>query len=430
LINSGRFNGLVGEPARQAIGQWLADQGAAQATITYRLRDWLISRQRYWGPPIPIIHCPQCGPVPVPEDQLPVLLPQTDEVRPTGTAASPLAAIEDFVDAICPTCGGPAQRETDVSDNFLDSAWYFLRYTSTDVDDRSWDRERIKRWLPVDHYAGGPEHATMHHLYARFITMALHDMGHLPFDEPFARIRQHGMITKEGAKMSKSRGNVIAPDEYVERYGADVFRMYMLFLGPWQEGGDFSDDGITGLARFAARVYDFVSQTPTNSADAPPDWLEAQNWRHRTIARVTEAVESLRFHVALAALMEYLNWLRQASENLHAEARSRACQTLCLLMAPLAPHLAEELWQICGGSFSVHQQPWPAFDTELLVGEMIEIPVQLNGKHIATLTVLQETEPDELRTAALAEDKVMRLLAGNAAENVIVVPGKIVNIVT
>ncbi|MGD8604290.1 MAG: leucine--tRNA ligase, partial [Anaerolineales bacterium] len=430
LINSADFNGLAGQPARQAISRWLEEKGSAQPTISYRLRDWLISRQRYWGPPIPIIHCPECGPVPVPEDQLPVLLPQTDDVRPTGTAASPLAAIETFVHTSCPACGGPARRETDVSDNFLDSAWYFLRYTAAGADDQPWYQERIKRWLPVDHYAGGPEHATMHHLYARFIVMALHDIGYLPFDEPFARIRQHGMITKDGAKMSKSRGNVIAPDEYVDRYGADVFRMYMLFLGPWQEGGDFSDDGITGLARFAARLYDFVKKAPTSIADPAQESAEAQSWRHRTIARVTQAVESLRFHVALAALMEYLNWLRQSARTLEAEAIAQACQTLCLLLAPLAPHLAEELWQTAGGSFSVHQQPWPTFDPALLVGETIEIPVQLDGKHIATLTVPQETAPEALRAAALSQEKVVRLLESQTAEQIIIVPGKIVNIVT
>jgi leucyl-tRNA synthetase len=430
LMNSGRFDGMAGQGARLAIGKWLADNDAARETTTYRLRDWLISRQRYWGPPIPIIHCPQCGPVPVPEDQLPVLLPPTDNVRPTGTSASPLAAIESFVNTACPVCSGPAERETDVSDNFLDSAWYFLRYTSTDAHDRPWHQERIQRWLPVDHYAGGPEHATMHHLYARFITMALHDMGHLPFDEPFARIRQHGMITKDGAKMSKSRGNVIAPDEYVERYGADVFRMYMLFLGPWQEGGDFSEDGITGLARFAARMCDYMHDTPAGQRDPAQESREAQSWRHRTIARVTQAIEKLRFHVALAALMEYLNWLRQTSKMMETGERTLACQTLCLLLAPLAPHLAEELWQAVGGSFSVHQQPWPSYDPALLVGETIEIPVQLDGKHITTLTVPQETEPQALRAAALAEEKVARLLDGKTAEQIIVVPGKIINIVT
>jgi leucyl-tRNA synthetase len=430
LINSDRFDGLIGHEARQAISQWLSSNGAAQPTVSYRLRDWLISRQRYWGPPIPIIHCPKCGAVPVPEDQLPVLLPPTDNVRPTGTEASPLAAIESFVNTSCPKCGGQARRETDVSDNFLDSAWYFLRYTSTDSSDQPWDAERVKRWLPVDHYAGGPEHATMHHLYARFITMALHDLGHLPFDEPFARIRQHGMITKEGAKMSKSRGNVITPDDYIDRYGADVFRMYMLFLGPWQEGGDFSDDGITGLARFAARIYGWLQDTPADDDKASQETLEALSWRHRTIARVTQAIESLRFHVALAVLMEYLNWLRGQSGAIGPQSIRRAGQTLCLLLAPLAPHLAEELWQAIGGQFSVHEQAWPDYDPELLVGDTIEIPVQVDGKHIATLTVPQDAGPDELRASALAHTRVTHQLEGDEPERVVIVPGKIVNIVT
>jgi leucyl-tRNA synthetase len=220
----------------------LAERGAGKAVVNYRLHDWCISRQRYWGPPIPIVHCARCGAVAVPEEQLPVLLPPTENFRPTGTA--PLAAIPDFVNTTCPQCSGPARRETDISDNFLDSAWYFLRYTSTEFHDRPWDAARVQRWLPVDQYAGGPEHTTMHHLYARFIIKALYDLDHLPFDEPFKRMRLHGMITHEGAKMSKSRGNVISPDGYVAQYGADITRMYMLFLGPWEEGGDFSDAGL------------------------------------------------------------------------------------------------------------------------------------------------------------------------------------------
>ncbi|HEX5950616.1 MAG TPA: leucine--tRNA ligase, partial [Actinomycetota bacterium] len=238
LVASDRFSGLPSERARDAIADWLEARGAGRRSVRYRLRDWLISRQRYWGPPIPMIHCEHCGTVPVPEDHLPVLLPDVEEFRPTGTGLSPLATAESFVRTTCPSCGGSARRETDVSDNFLDSAWYFLRYPSTDVEDRPWDPERTERLLPVDSYAGGPEHVTRHHLYARFVTRALHDLGLLPFAEPFPRLRVHGMLTKDGAKMSKSRGNVVNPDRSIAEHGADVTRMYLLFIGPWDEGGD------------------------------------------------------------------------------------------------------------------------------------------------------------------------------------------------
>ena len=255
LINSGQFDGLGVDEGKAAVTAWLAERGLGEPRVTYRLRDWLISRQRYWGPPIPIIYCDKCGTVPVPEADLPVTLPEIDNFRPTGTGKSPLASVESFVNTTCPECGGPATRETDVSDNFLDSAWYFLRYTSTDFDDRPFDPERIKAWVPVDMYFGGKEHVVMHHLYARFITMALHDLGHLPFEEPFAHLRLHGFVTKDGAKMSKSRGNVVNPDDYIGRVGSDAFRVYLLFIGPFDQDNDFNDQNLVGVTRFLDRVW-------------------------------------------------------------------------------------------------------------------------------------------------------------------------------
>ena len=259
LVNSGQFDGLSSDEGKEAIVAWLGERGMAQPRVTYRLRDWLISRQRYWGPPIPIIYCPKDGIVPVPEDQLPVLLPEIEDFHPTGTGKSPLASVPSFVNTTCPICGGPAERETDVSDTFLDSAWYFLRYPCTEWDDRPFDKERIAEWLPVDMYFGGKEHVVMHHLYARFITMVLHDLGYLPFEEPFKRLRLHGFVTKDGAKMSKSRGNVVNPDDYIGRVGADAFRMYLLFMGPFDQDNDFSDLNLTGVTRYLERVWRMVT---------------------------------------------------------------------------------------------------------------------------------------------------------------------------
>jgi leucyl-tRNA synthetase len=302
------------------------------------LRDWLISRQRYWGSPIPVVHCPRCGVVPVPDDQLPVELPDlpVDAIRPTGTGVSPLAACEEWVSTTCPTCGAPARRETDVMDTFVESSWYFLRYPSVEFDDRPWDPERTHCVLPVDFYAGGIEHVARHHLYARFVTMVLHDMGHLTFDEPFPRIRLGGLIVQDGAKMSKSRGNVVEPDPFIEEHGADVLRMALLFAAPWEKGGDFRLDSVPGVERFLSRVWRRVDEGRTEgSVDAGV-----------TIQKVSKAIESLRFNVAIAGLMETVHTLDS--------------RTQILLLAPLAPFIAEELWHRLGEPYSVHTSTWPA----------------------------------------------------------------------
>ena len=314
------------------------------------LHDWLISRQRYWGPPIPIVHCSSgCGAVAVPDEQLPVVLPYVEDFRPTGTGASPLAAVEEWVRTTCPSCGGPARRETDVSDTFVDSSWYFLRYPSNDIADRPWDEERTRRTLPVDHYAGGPEHVQRHHLYARFVTMALHDLGLVPFEEPFPRVRLGGFIVHGGAKMSKSRGNVVTPDDYIDAHGSDVLRCALLFSAPWEQGGDFQLDAITGIERFFGRAWRAVTTAATSgdagrSGDDLPD---------RVVDAVGRAIERLHHNVALARLMEGVRVVESV----------RSANTFVRLLAPLAPHLAEELWSQLGERFSVHAARWP-FMTE------------------------------------------------------------------
>jgi len=405
----------------------LQEAGAGEAKTTYRLRDWLISRQRYWGPPIPIVYCADCGVVPVPEDQLPVLLPYVEDFRPRGV--SPLEAATDWITTTCPRCGGPARREADVADTFLDSSWYYLRYTSSEYDDRAWDAERVRRWLPVDQYAGGPEHTTMHHLYARFVCKALYDLGLVPFDEPFARLRLHGMITKDGAKMSKSRGNVVSPDGYIRSWGSDVFRMYMLFLGPWQEGGDFTDAGIAGVARFAGRVWEWVLDTGASLDPQAEASAEAERRRHRTIERVQSAIVEQRFHVAIAALMEHLNWLRENSLAIDAHELARAKSAFVLVLAPFAPHLCEELWSRLGRPYSVHRQPWPEYDPALAADRTIEVPVQVAGKVRERLQVQAGTDNATLEQLALASASVQAALAGRVPARIVVVPDRMVNIV-
>jgi leucyl-tRNA synthetase len=399
--------------------------------VRYRLRDWLISRQRYWGPPIPIIYCERCGTLPVPEEQLPVLLPPLEHFRPTGAGVSPLATVDEFVNTFCPTCGGPARRETDVSDNFLDSAWYFLRYLATERDDVAWDSERVRKWLPVGLYTGGPEHATMHHLYARFISMALYDLGLTPIEEPFARLRLHGMITKDGRKMSKSRGNVVNPDAYIARYGADVTRMALLFLGPFDEDADFNDRGVVGMARFLSRVWDLCAagqgrKTKDESSTDQPSSLVFHT--RSLVKRVTEELEQQRYHTAIAALMEYANWLRGPGARLTAKEAADARRTLVALLAPFAPHLAEELWQRLGGSGSIHNQPWPVAAADD-AGETIELPVQVDGRLRDRISVAALADEATISAAALAAPKVREATADRAVRRVVVVPGRVVNVV-
>ncbi len=420
---SGPLDGLPTPKAKEAAIRIAEERGIGQRHRTYHLRNWLISRQRYWGPPIPVVYCEKCGIVPVPEDELPVLLPDVQDFLPKGTGQSPLAAIPSFVETTCPRCHGPAKRETDVSDNFLDSAWYFLRYPSSHDDRSAFDPALTRKWLPVDSYIGGKEHAVLHLLYTRFVCMALHDLGYLDFEEPFKRFRAHGVIVRGGTKMSKSRGNVVNPDEFFDRYGADTLRSYLMFMGPYEEGGDFSDQGIEGLYRFLNRVYHLVRKNVAGSSAKASD--EAVRLRHQTIRRVTEDIEGLKYNTALAALMEYLNGLQRESAVAQEDLR-----TLVLLLAPFAPHLTEELWQALGQPYSVHQAAWPAYDAQVLVAKTVTVVIQVDGKLRDRLQLPAGLGEEAVRQAALQSDAVRRFLPEDASLRFVHVPDRLLSIVT
>jgi leucyl-tRNA synthetase len=423
LIASGEFDGMAAEDGGTAIIRWLEARGAGTGRVQFRLHDWCISRQRYWGPPIPIIYCDECGTVPVPEDQLPVLLPEIEDFRPDDTGVSPLARHEEWYYVPCPSCGARARRETDVSDTFLDSAWYFLRYPSTEFDDRPFDRERTRRWLPVSTYIGGNEHAVLHLLYARFITMVLHELGHVDFDEPFRVFRAHGLIVKDGAKMSKSRGNVVVPDEFISRWGADTFRMYLMFLGPLQEGGDFRDEGISGPRRFLDKVWAMVADA---AGSEPEDEIRREvltRW-HQSIKRVTEGVDTLRYNTAIAALMELVNTLRE--QNC---CDRRPVEDLVVMLAPFAPHFAEECWERLGHETSVFEASWPAYDAALTMEDRVEIAVQVNGRTRSRVTVDRGAEQAAVLAAAQADETTRRFTAGKELRKVIYVPNRLLNLV-
>ena len=425
VVNSGFLTGLGTEEARAAAIAWAEREGYGQRRITYRLRDWLISRQRYWGPPIPMIHCERCGWQPVPEEDLPVLLPDVEEFRPLGTGQSPLAQVESFVRTSCPRCGAPARRETDVSDNFLDSAWYFLRYPSTEFTDRAIDPERTRKWLPVDSYIGGREHAVLHLMYTRFVCMALADMGHLPFGEPFKVFRAHGMMIRNGAKMSKSRGNVINPDALFDRYGADTVRTYLMFMGPYQEGGDFSDQGIQGVYRFLVRCWELVDEALTHPlSDADPG-EERERLRHRTIAKVGTDIRDLHYNTAIAALMAYLNALAEWRRDL----RRAELETLCLLLWPFAPAIADEMWERLGHAEGIWRERWPEADPARLAVREVELPVQVNGRLRDRLVVAVDLSEGEVVALATARDRVREALGGRPPARVVYVPGRMLNLV-
>ncbi|HKR99343.1 MAG TPA: leucine--tRNA ligase [Candidatus Dormibacteraeota bacterium] len=424
LLNSGELDGVPSQQARGRIIEALQSRRRGEPSVQYKLRDWLISRQRYWGPPIPIIHCPNDGPVAVPEDDLPVLLPHVEDFRPRGTGVSPLASVEEWVNVPCPKCGEPARRETDVSDTFLDSSWYFLRYPSAEFDDVPFDRDRTETWLPVDMYIGGNEHAVRHLLYSRFVMRALHDLGHVPVPEPYTRFRAHGMIIMGGAKMSKSRGNVLNPDEYIESHGADTFRLYMMFLGPYTVGGDFHDEGITGISRFLNRVWRAVQQAKADGADD----IERERRRHRLIKNVDADIAELRYNTAIAHLMEFARKLDHEAEA--GTARTVDAQTLLRCLAPFAPFITEELWQRLGHDDSVHVQgSWPAHDDTLAAVDTVTVVIQVNGKVRDQLEVAAGTSEEELSRLALERPRIRELLGEQAPRKVIAKVDRVVSIV-
>lgn len=426
LVNSGRFDGAPWREGARAIVAWLEEEGLAEPKVNYRLHDWCISRQRYWGPPIPIIHCDRCGPVAVPEEDLPVLLPRVEDFKPDDSGVSPLARVEDWYGTVCPECGGEARRETDVSDTFLDSSWYFLRYPSTDRDDAAMDEEITRKWLPVDCYIGGEEHAVLHLLYARFITMALKDLGHLDFEEPFTQFRKHGLIIRDGGKMSKSKGNVIVPDPIIEEFGADTFRLYLMFLGPFSEGGDYRDEGIQGPFGFLHRLFDTVVSAIANDDGRRSPDPDVEQKLHKTIKQVSEQLPKLQYNTAIAAMMEYLNAVRAGGRT---AARSEV-EALIVLVAPFAPHLAEELWERLGHEKSVFDGAnWPAFDPEKAAEDVIKIAVQVNGKLRGTVEVPRGTVQDAVEAEARSQENVSRHLEDVAVRRVIFVPDRLLNFV-
>ena len=430
MVNSGRFDGLPNEEGQEAITAYAVEQGWGERQVTYRLRDWLISRQRYWGTPIPIIHCPTDGPVAVPEGDLPVVLPDDAEFAPTGE--SPLAKHEGFVNVDCPKCGGPAKRETDTMDTFMDSNWYFVRYLSPDYHDGPVDPEVAKRWLPVDQYTGGAEHSVMHLLYARFFWKVMRDLGVVQGDEPFKRLFNQGQILgPDGQRMSKSRGNVVAPDEQVERYGADAFRCYLMFIGPWEEGGPMNLKGISGVERWLNRAWNVVVREPAYGDVDDSATKALRRLTHQTVKRVTKDVERFRWNTAIAALMEMVNGLSRARESgpVDRGAWSGAVEKMILLMAPLTPHLAEELWSRTGGTYSVHRQSWPEWDDELASEDEVTLVVQVNGKLRDRIAVPADIGEAAAKELALASERVRKHLGGKEPRKVIYVPGKLVNIV-
>ncbi|MGH7554164.1 MAG: class I tRNA ligase family protein, partial [Longimicrobiales bacterium] len=430
MVNSGRFDGMPSRAAVPAITQWLAERGFAEPRVNYRLHDWCISRQRYWGPPIPIIYCDVCGTVPVPEKDLPVVLPYVENYKPDESGISPLARAEKWYRVSCPQCDAVARRETDVSDTFLDSGWYFLRYPSATRDDVAFDATLTAKWLPVDMYIGGEEHAVLHLLYSRFLTMVLHDQRLLPFEEPYARFRKHGLLIKDGAKMSKSRGNVVNPDRTIEQWGADAFRTYLMFLGPYQEGGDFRDQGLQGPFGFLGRLWDTI--VPVDElGDAPPEPALEQKL-HATIRKVTEDIGLLHYNTAIAAMMEYLNAVREGGRS----ANRAEVEPLVPLVAPFAPHIAEELWERLGnerslfaGSATGTASNWPSFDAAKAIADMVELVVQVNGKVRAKLPMARGTDQEQAEAAALADANVARFLNGATIRKIVFVPDRLINLV-
>jgi leucyl-tRNA synthetase len=444
LVNSGKFNGAPSEGAINTISDYIEKNKLGKKTVNYHLRDWLISRQRYWGPPIPMIFCESCdkkgegekvegkviqlGWYSVPEKDLPVKLPYLKNYRPQGKGVSPLTTLPDFVNVKCPGCGKNAKRETDVSDTFLDSSWYFLRYPSTEFSSKAFDRKLTEKWLPVDMYIGGNEHAVMHLLYARFITMTLKDIGLIDFEEPFKKFRAHGLIIHGGAKMSKSRGNVVNPNEYMDAYGSDALRMYLLFIGPYDLGGDFSDRAIAGVYRFLGRVWQFVAETGNRPATTASNCISGAI--NKLVDKVEKDLESLKFNTAIAAMMEFTNLASKHKKSVDLQTLGK----YLIVLSVFAPFTAEELWEQIGASRSkgsVHNQTWPTVEKEYLKTEKFTVVVQINGKLRDTIEIQKKESKNKSKIEQIAADsaKVKRHLDGKKIKRIIYVPEKIVNIV-
>jgi leucyl-tRNA synthetase len=438
MAGSGRFDGKGNRDAYAEIVAWLAEEGRGETSVNYRLRDWLVSRQRYWGAPIPIVYCEECGMVPVPDEQLPVELPEIDDYAPQGK--SPLAAAEEWVATECPRCGKPARRETDTMDTFVDSSWYFIRYLDPRNEAAAWDRGASDHWLPVDQYIGGVEHAILHLMYARFFTKALADIGQLEVQEPFANLFAQGMITRDGAKMSKSRGNTVSPADYVERYGADTARTYICFMGPPERDADWADEGVEGVNRFLLRLWRLCEEVEPRQA-SELDAGAAQGDARALLAKAHWAIEKVtrdfqrgfQFNTAIAAVMELINEAYRLKEGLYADPGGAAAvrfavATAASLVFPFAPHLGAEIWERLEGG-RVWETPWPVADPELLVSDTVTLVVQVNGKLRDRIEAAADAAEDELLALARESEKVARFLDGKEVVKEIVVPGKLVNLV-
>ena len=433
MVNSGQFNGLPSGQGKEAIANFVEGQDWGRRSVSYRIRDWLISRQRYWGTPIPMVYCEKCGTVPVPEDGLPVHLPSDAEFKPSGE--SPLVLHQGFVNTVCPRCSGTARRETDTMDTFVDSSWYMERFTSPKYDQGPFDPKVLKDWMAVDQYTGGAEHAVMHLLYARFWTKALRDMGLVEFDEPFLRLYNQGIILGEDhEKMSKSRGNVVNPDEYVGSMGADSVRCYLMFLGPWDQGGPWSTSGINGVARWLNRVWEICQHDPLELDDRPTDGQavrDTQRNLHQTIKKCYNDLDRFKFNTAIASLMELSNHLNRVwSEGSVDSATWRDCtEKFLLMLAPFAPHLAEELWERSGHPYSIHSQMFPKWDEGLAAEEVITLVVQVNGRLRDKLQVPVDIAEEEAKRLALASAKVQTYINDKQIARTHYVPGRLVNVV-
>ncbi|MCI1822917.1 MAG: leucine--tRNA ligase [Megasphaera sp.] len=438
LVHSGAFNGLTDEEGRKAITKWLVEHKLGHGTVNYKLRDWLISRQRYWGTPIPVIYCDTCGEQLVPEDQLPITLPT--DVKFTAGAVSPLATSEHFVHCTCPKCGGPARRETDTMDTFFDSSWYYLRYTDAKNNQAAFDSKKANHWMAVDQYIGGIEHAILHLLYSRFFMKVLYDAGLVEDDEPFTRLLTQGMVLMDGSKMSKSKGNVVSPEEIVQKYGADTARLFILFAAPPERDLEWSDQGVEGSFRFLNRVWRIFGQymelmkqgTPT-AQEYTEDEKELRFVEHTSIGKVTEGVTGkYNFNTAISSIMEMVNAMYAYAgkhQTIRKDLALEVNKNLLLLLAPFTPHITEELWHDAGFEGSVHEAAWPEVDASALVVDEIQIPIQINGKVRERITIPVDVTSEEMREKVLAMPRVKECIDGRTIIKYIVIPQKIINIV-
>ncbi|HVN71763.1 MAG TPA: leucine--tRNA ligase, partial [Desulfomonilia bacterium] len=437
LVNSQQFNGMKNTDAMKGITEYLQSIDRGEATVNFRLRDWGISRQRYWGAPIPVVHCEKCGTVPVKKEDLPVILPEN--VKLTGTGESPISQVESFVNTTCPSCGGKAKRETDTMDTFVESSWYFIRYCSPSHPDKAFDSEEVAYWMPVDQYIGGIEHAILHLMYSRFYTMVLRDLGYVNFDEPFEKLLTQGMVIKDGAKMSKSKGNVVDPEDMINRYGADATRLFTLFAAPPEKDMDWSDQGIEGTYRFLTRLWRLAMDIKDmkgayNDKQVPASMEPVLRKMHQTVRKVTEDIEKrFRFNTAIAAMMELVNELYKAKEAVKDKNEvgvlKHSIEHLLIMLSPFVPHIADELWETMGLEGMLFDHPWPEYDPVRAQSSEVTIAVQVNGKLRATIEMPKDAEQAAVQKAALEEINVKRFVERASIRKVIYVPNKIINII-